>query len=531
MNKITKQLLTIENLIEFLENNNYEHLSLYDRDNSEIVVQLPGQVNFSKKKENKHREGLIPVSGYAYHDKVNLNKSNIDEDVFTENTKSIKFRPFLANVVEDEKGVKDFGSHDFTVETDEDGNEIYTYYERPVGVVSDYKIEYDEEAKVNRANVSGYLFEGYCQDAVDILNRRTNTDVSVELHIRDLSYNAKEKLLILNDYYVAGVTFLGAALKPGMKGSNISLNELCDNKNTAFGNFTESDLNKMLIETLEKLNTTIFNFNINNADGKEDGQVNKFEELLQKYNKTVEDITFEYESLSDEELEKAFSEAFEKEPETNEPEAPHVFTREEIINKLFELSHDEVKTSLNVLCRCYRTDSEWCYVSKVYDDYFIMEDWDSDKLYKQSYVKDGDVVSLSGERTEMFAMLLTESEKLKLEEMRSNYSVIEEKLDKYVKAEEKANKDALFTSNDYKAINESEEFVSLKDNHEEFSLDELKTKLDGMLLSYAKSGKIVFDNKENEDESEEKEQKRNFVKTPLPVQNTAKKKSRYGSLF
>ena len=31
--------------------------------------------------------------------------------------------------------------------------------------------------------------------------------------------------------------------------------------------------------------------------------MNKFEELLQKYGKTVEDITFEYKDLSDEEIE------------------------------------------------------------------------------------------------------------------------------------------------------------------------------------------------------------------------------------
>ena len=41
----------------------------------------------------------------------------------------------------------------------------------------------------------------------------------------------------------------------------------------------------------------------------------KFEELLKKYNKTVEDITFEYEGLSDEELEEVFSTTFgESEP-------------------------------------------------------------------------------------------------------------------------------------------------------------------------------------------------------------------------
>ena len=42
--------------------------------------------------------------------------------------------------------------------------------------------------------------------------------------------------------------------------------------------------------------------------------MNKFEELLKKYEKTVDDITFTYEGLSDEELEAAFAKAFNTDP-------------------------------------------------------------------------------------------------------------------------------------------------------------------------------------------------------------------------
>ena len=69
---------------------------------------------------------------------------------------------------------------------------------------------------------------------------------------------------------------------------------------------------------LEQLNTKIdnlSNFTIQgNAQSKlEEGgndAVTKFEELLSKYGKTVEDITFDYENLSDEELEAKFEEIF-----------------------------------------------------------------------------------------------------------------------------------------------------------------------------------------------------------------------------
>ena len=65
-----------------------------------------------------------------------------------------------------------------------------------------------------------------------------------------------------------------------------------------------------MIEVLDKLNTTLSNFN-NNSKEKGCDKMGKFEELLQQYNVTAEDITFEIEGLSDEELEVKFKEAFE----------------------------------------------------------------------------------------------------------------------------------------------------------------------------------------------------------------------------
>ncbi len=46
-------------------------------------------------------------------------------------------------------------------------------------------------------------------------------------------------------------------------------------------------------------------------------QMSKFEELLKKYDKTVDDIDFDYESLSDEELEVAFQKAFDGNSDTD----------------------------------------------------------------------------------------------------------------------------------------------------------------------------------------------------------------------
>ena len=112
--------------------------------------------------------------------------------------------------------------------------------------------------------------------------------------------------------------FTGKNVEEGMLGARVDLKDFSAEKNSVC-NFTEE--NSKLIETLEKLNSTLSNFtsfNINNKDeqdknaqkGGNDLDNNKFNELMEKYNVTVEDVTFETEGLSDEELEKVFETTF-----------------------------------------------------------------------------------------------------------------------------------------------------------------------------------------------------------------------------
>ena len=517
-----KKFLTINDLIEFCMKNNFSKFSSKES-NAEISVQMPAVATFGKSDDNKHTEGLCPFNATAYHDHVNLNKSNINEDTFKENTQSIPYRPILANIVENSDGNKDFGSHDFTVETDENGEEKITYQERPVGVIKkDYTIEYDKEAGVNRAVIQGYLWEGYCQDAIDIMQRRQQVDCSVELSIRELSFNAKDKVLNLDDYYVSGLTLLNENVGPGMAGSNVQLADF-ESKNSVYSNF---DVNTKMLEMLEKINATLSNFNKKNADGKEDNQVNKFEELLKKYEKTVDDITFTYEGLSDEELEAAFAKAFNTDP-AGDP-AP---TEPEKFVKSFELSHSDIRCALYNLLNAYEeADNDWYFINSVYDSHFTYENWDGNKIFGQAYKKDGDNVSFDGERYNLHRELLTDSEYSELQNMRSNYAAISDKLASYEKKEADEAKNALFESDDYKGIYESEEFKDLKENHTEFSVDELKSKLDTILLSYAKSGKLNFA-VEDGDMHDDNAGKKTVSKKTFGNPSQTKKKNRYGSLF
>ena len=540
---MSKKIMTIDELYSFCLKNNFSKFNSKDF-GDELSVEMHGNFEKQKKTDDRLVEGMTPFVSNAFHDHVNLNKSNIEENIFKENVPSSNLRPILANIkLDEETNELDFGSHDFHIEkvtsVDENGNKVEVekiiYDEQPIGVIdgSRTNIEYDKDAKVNRAVLHGYLYDEYCSDAIDILNRRGTVDCSIELCIRTMSFDGKNKVLNLDDFYVSGLTLLSAKTKPGMAGSNFKIEDFssCDTK-VSFSN------EEKLIELLERIDKKLSNFD--NKNPKEGGnEKNMFEKLLEKYGKTIEDITFEYEGLSDEELEAKFSAEFEEDTSTStssdgedNSNTSNTNDKYELFNKLFEISFDEIKYALNSLCSIYRNDSEWCYVHTVYEDYFIMQDWDSDKYYKQSYQKDGDNVSLSGKRIEMFAMLLTESEKISVEEMRSNYAALKEFKENAEKNELHSQKEELINSEKYSILAEKNEdgeytntaFAELVKNMDNYSLTDLETQIKVIHSDYISEHSNFSANKpiENKTVSMKMFTNPNTKKT---------KSSRYGDLF
>ena len=315
---MNRRIMMIDELYSFCLQNKFTNFDSKEY-GKELVVKMPGNFEKSENEADRLTEGLTPFLSRAFHDNVNLNRSCIEEEDFRNNVPSSHLRPILAHVIKNEDtGELDFGSHDCHVETitqiGDDGKE-YTvektvYDERPIGVIDGSKttIEYDEDAKVNRAVLHGFLYNEYCQDAIDILNRRGTVNCSVELIIRQLSFDAARGVLVLNDFYVSGLTLLGEGIKPGMAGSDFKIEDFSINDD--YLKFT-NQLNEMQAK-LNELEAR-FSINSNSNDSMKGGigkSMNKFEMLLAKYNKTAEDVTFEYENLSDEELEAAFEKAF-----------------------------------------------------------------------------------------------------------------------------------------------------------------------------------------------------------------------------
>lgn len=528
-----KRLLYIEDLYDFYSNK-YKRSTKFsaEKTGEPLVVQVHGRVNFDESDKNK--DGLLPVHLQSCHTDLNVNGSNIESSVMEAALPSFSNRPILGYIHkvttnENPEGQWEFYSHN--MHEDENGDVVYDEY--PIGIIPEScnaQLVYDEEKKKTYCEVDGYIFEEYSK-AAEILQREEECSVSVELSIRELSYDAKQKFLNIEDFWFSGVTILGKTpqgneVKPGMTGSNIKLADFSSKNNSLFKDY-ESKMVELQAR-IENLETACFNKEQNysvrtlSKEGGNKENMTKFEELLAKYNKTAEDVTFNYSELSDEELEAKFAEVFGEdnnadgdnsgddttnEPSndnegdgenTTEPEGTTDGDNEgegqnfENMTKTFEISHDDIRYALYNLLSSYEdADNEWYYITGVYDSYFVYESWDGGKIYGQKYTKDNDNVSFDGERYNLHKEYLTDSEYTEIQDMRSNYSSVVEELNTYKSAEVFADKMTVFDDEAYSEYLDTDEFKALMsdDSVNKYSKEELSEKADATL------GKIVKKNK------------------------------------
>jgi hypothetical protein len=528
-----KRLLYIEDLYDFYSNK-YKRSTKFsaEKTGEPLVVQVHGRVNFDESDKNK--DGLLPVHLQSCHTDLNVNGSNIESSVMEAALPSFSNRPILGyihKVTTDEnpEGQWEFYSHN--MHEDENGDVVYDEY--PIGIIPEScnaQLVYDEEKKKTYCEVDGYIFEEYSK-AAEILQREEECSVSVELSIRELSYDAKQKFLNIEDFWFSGVTILGKTpqgneVKPGMTGSNIKLADFSSKNNSLFEDY-ESKMVELQAR-IENLETACFNKEQSSSvrtlsrEGGNKESMTKFEELLAKYNKTVEDVTFDYSELSDEELEAKFAEVFGEDNNTDgdnsgdnianepsndnegdgenttEPEGTTDGDNEgegqnfENMTKTFEISHDDIRYALYNLLSSYEdADNEWYYITGVYDSYFVYESWDGGKIYGQKYTKDNDNVSFDGERYNLHKEYLTDSEYTEIQDMRSNYSSVVEELNTYKSAEVFADKMTVFDDEAYSEYLDTDEFKALmsEDSVNKYSKEELSEKADATL------GKLVKKNK------------------------------------
>lgn len=574
---MTKRILYLEDLYDFYSNK-YKRSTKFsaEKTGEPLVVQVHGRVNFDE--SDKNRDGLLPVHLQSCHTDLNVNGSNIESSVMEAALPSFSNRPILGyihKVTTDEnpEGQWEFYSHN--MHEDENGDVVYDEY--PIGIIPEScnaQLVYDEEKKKTYCEVDGYIFEEYSK-AAEILQREGECSVSVELSIRELSYDARQKFLNIEDFWFSGVTILGKTpqgdeVKPGMSGSNIKLADFSSKNNSLF-----SDYESKMVELqarLEKLEIVCFDNKKDNSKEGGNENLSKFEELCQKYEKTVDDITFDYENMSDDELVEAFTKAFdetdstddgsegadtpsgsetttdgneegednptEKDPDesekgdTTEDETPFIDDDEpkkkvnNALTRTFEISHDDIRYALYNLLSSYEdADNEWYYITGVYDSYFVYESWDGGKIYGQKYTKNNDNVALDGERYSLHKTYLTDSEYAEIESMRSNYAELKAFKDNVEKNELHSKKESLLADEKYSVLSDNEAFTELKKNMDNYSLDDLETKAKVIFADYVSSVGNFSLNSSNENKSHSMQ----LFGDPNTRRNS--RSGRYGDIF
>ena len=556
------KILTLDNLYQFfVEQNKSVNFSSKENGNP-IVVSMPANFEISE----NDMPGMLKLKLKVCHIDTNRNGSHISKENMEKAMPTLKYRPILAYIHQLDDGTYDFYAHNMEIVEDENGEEKINYIEKQVGcfTTDDPYLEYDKDNDKTYVNAYAVIPEEYTE-AANIIRRKNGTKVSCELVIDELSYNAKEKYLDLTSFYFGGCTLLGCdengnEIGEGMLGSRADIADFC-HKKPVF------DYQEKLVEMLDRLNNTLSNFNKNNTEEGVREEMSHFDELLEKYGFTVEELDFDYENMSDEELDIAFedfkcrkkkceeeeqdadsedfkcrkkkcddedSEGDDSEEEDDNDEEDDAGDDESkknsenfVKNFKVEISHEDIRYALyNLIAEYEESDNEWYGIYAVYDDYFVMQGWCNGKFYKQGYSIDGENVSLDGERTELFQMLLTESEKLAVDKLRGDYAELEAKYnelktfkDNYDAAEIKAKKDSIFADEAYNDIRESDDFKVLMNDAENYSVEEIQNKCD--LLFAANEKKVKFAANKNKPHSISF----NFSK------KEDKKASAYGNLF
>ena len=260
-----KKLLTLDELFKFCQTHNLTKFS-----SGETGYQLCVQVPATFEDVDDEDENILFYNVKLLHTGKNRNGSSLTDKAAKRLTKTgFAYAPILANFTEDEDGELDFTSHDMIIDDDGEIN----YIERQVGCFTTTKPYLKEDKdKEDRQ----YL---YAQAAIpveytktaEILKRKNGSKISAELGVKEMSYNAEDKVLLLEDVVVMGATLLGVdpvtkeEVGEGMEGARIDLADFSEENNSTFSHFNKD---QKLIEVLEKLDTTLSNFNIDNNNQK-----------------------------------------------------------------------------------------------------------------------------------------------------------------------------------------------------------------------------------------------------------------------
>ena len=209
-------------------------------------IKLP-VVKFESTNETLENTNFKKVKIYIMHTGENLNGSVFTVDSINKSIDTLSNIPILAYVVKEDSQNKDFAGHetDFDIFTDEDGViKVKEYYlEQPIGVIPETNDYFMEEIDGETyLGCYGYIWKCYSNDAYDILEEDQEKEISMEILIRNCTYDRKGRCHI-NSFEFLGITCLGANV-PGAMGDKCTINM----------SFSTDEENQEFFKSVDKLN-------------------------------------------------------------------------------------------------------------------------------------------------------------------------------------------------------------------------------------------------------------------------------------
>lgn len=484
------RLLSLKDLYDFYCMQNKDLKFDSSESGKSIVIHIPESFSFEKTDNDMYAYGNFKLC----HIEENRNGTSISEQTMTNAIPTAYNMPVLAYIYYNETTEqKEFMGHEMHI--DDETGEI-EYEEIPVGVIpesADLKLEYDEEMDKTYLVGSGIVWKNY-SSANDILERMDGTcRVSVEIAVNKLSYDAKKKILSIEDFQFLGVTLLGKNedgkdILEGMEGSKLTLSDFSLEANSITNNLRKGG-NTVKLKNKEATNdATVVNTKLENASTvlvNEDENDTTAGETTEGGDNTTEggDNTTT-ESGDNTTTESGGNTTTEGEGNTTEggtttdgttvdgesttpdntddddsstgdettvgDEAPLKKNNEVIYSvtsttgetKTFTLTLKEQLRALTELVNAtYYEDNAYYSVDvDTAKNIVYMFDWWDEKNYRQQFTFENDVYELVGERTEVFARYLSQEEIEKLEEMQANYALMEDKIKEFEANKNKYNK-------------------------------------------------------------------------------------------
>lgn len=473
------RIITMEGLVEFCKSMGTFSYNAKETGHP-LVVSTFGVLEYS----SEGNKDLMDVTLRSCHVGLNRNGSYISEQNMNKAIPSFANKPILAEIVKDDDGKLDFGTHAIEAIEDENGDLKYRYVEQPVGIVPESyspRLVYDKEYDKTYLYVNGKIFKLYGNETADILSEKNGTKVSIEIDIENMAWDAKNNWLDIIDFTFSGVTLLGEKIGEGMLGSRCDISDLSQ--------YQSFDYTKEINEMKSRLEIIEARYKNSKEGGNQ--ELGKLDELLAQYGVTVEDLDFDYEGMSDEELEAKFKEVFDGDDsntssgDENQGISNAQKTEDDTSESTSKKPTDDFALSLqekidalsNLVSATYEdADNEW-YCTVVYDNYVVMIGYFKGQSYKQGYKAENNEFTLVGDRVRVFEQFLTQEEIDALESMKSEFAELSAFKADFEKKELEAARTAMLNDERFEIIRDTEEYKALQKEAENYSVEELETKL------------------------------------------------------